>query len=401
MVKVESRSARTGTTGRRFIALDGLRGIAALVVVVFHYTMGYGTFLLAPDFLSATPLHLFWDGSAAVSLFFVLSGFVLSHGYLAAGSEQPFHPGRFYLSRVLRLLMPYAVTFLLSAFCVHYLFSYQATDPKGQIIFFFIEWIKAAALPVPALLQDGLLHEPAIEYSVVPQAWTLSVELYLSLLFPLLIVLMRRVEPLFIAILLLLPIYHCLPIRHPYPLMTTGIVHFMLGIMLARYRERLADLSLLRSVWSRAAFLVFGVLCLSVRHVINTPLNIFYGHSMTLWDISAFGSFIVIWAGLVSAPFQRLLCMSWIQWLGRVSYSLYLIHMLVLYLLLPRLLHLGNSWGLAGPVAWLFGLAGAILLSLAFAEFFYRTVEHPFTRLARWVARRDAEARPAPLEAVS
>lgn len=404
MAKTDSRNishanaaAGVNGAGQRVVGLDGLRGIAALVVVVFHYTMGYGTFAPAPGFFSMTPLHLFWDGSAAVSLFFVLSGFVLSYGYLGAGDERQFHVGRFYLSRALRLLMPYVGAFLISAVCVHYLFSHRATDPVGRVPMFFIEWIKAASLPVSDLLLDGVLHRPDIVYSVVPQAWTLSVELYLSLLFPLLMLLIRRAEPLFVAIILLLPVHHYFLGYNPYPLLTVGIVHFMLGMMLARNRERLADIPLLRSAWGRASFFILGVVCLSARHVINAPLKVFNPFGMTLWDVSAFGSFIVVWAALISAPFQRLLCLPWMQWLGRVSYSLYLIHMLVLYLLVPRLLELGNSSGLTGPAAWLFGLGAAIVLSLALAEIFYRAIEHPCTHLARRIAKRRAGGAPVAL----
>ena len=52
----------------RFDALDGLRGIAAFAVVIYHYTQHNG-------------LH--WLGGAwvAVDLFFVLSGFVIAHSY--------------------------------------------------------------------------------------------------------------------------------------------------------------------------------------------------------------------------------------------------------------------------------------------------------------------------------
>ena len=403
MLKIGSGSARYAESiatrvvaAPRLTALDGLRGIAALVVVAFHYTVGYGTPLLVQTYFAATPLHLLWDGAAAVSLFFVLSGFVLSYGYLRTGNEQLLCLGCFYLSRILRLLMPYAIAFLLSALCVRYFFSYQITDPQGQVGFFFIEWIKAASMPMRSLLMNGMLHKPAIAYSVMPQAWTLSVELYLSLIFPLLIMLIRRAELLFVGILLLLPVYHYLPINHPYPLMTSGVVHFMLGMMLARHRENLANLSLVRSAWRRSLFLIIGVVCLSVRHVINIPMQLFNPFGVTVWDIAAFGAFIIVWMALVSVPFRRLLCLPWIQWLGRISYSLYLLHFLVLYLLVPKVLHVGNVLGVVGSAAWLFGLIAALLFSLVLAQCFYWAVEHPFTRLARLAAK--ARDKTSPIE---
>lgn len=383
-------------TGQRLIALDGLRGISALMIVLFHYKVGYGAPLLVDALISTTPLYFLWNGPAAVSLFFVLSGFVLSYGYLKASGEQLLCLNCFYLSRAFRLLMPYAVAFLLSAFCVHYLFSYLVTDPGGRVLFFFGTWIDASAMPVRSLLMDGLLYRPGIVYSVVPQAWTLSVELYLSLLFPLLVMLARRAEWLFVGIILLIPVYHYLPFNHPYPLMTSGLLHFMLGMLLARYRHSLANLSLLRSAWHRWIFLIIGLVCLSVRELINVPLKVFSPFGVTVWDISAFGAFVIVWAALVSVPFQRFLCMSWIQWLGRISYSFYLLHFLVLYLLVPRVLQAGNALGIVGPTAWLLGLAAALVLSLVLAQCFYWAVEQPFTGLARRVAKaRDKTRRVA------
>jgi len=385
-VRRTDERAIAAETVPRLIALDGLRGIAALVVVVFHYSVGYGAPLpgqAGPEIL----WHLLWEGPAAVSLFFVLSGFVLSYGYLRQGSQQPLSLRSFYLARIIRILMPYALAFLISAFCVHYLFSYRMTDPKGQVQFFLTEWIKASSMPFESLLMNGMLHKPAIVYSVMPQAWTLSVELYLSLLFPLLIVLIRRAELLFVGILLLVPVYNYLPFKNPYPLMMTGLFHFMLGMMLARYRDCLTSLSLMRSAWRRWLFLIFGIACWDVREVINIPMRIFHPFSMTLWDISAFGAFTVVWAALISMPFQRLLCLPTIQWLGRISYSVYLLHFVVLYLLVPWLLVLGNALGITGSAAWSLGLAAAVLLSLALGQCFYSAVERPFTRLARLAAK--------------
>ena len=64
----------------RLVYLDSLRGLAALSVVFGHYWGSYSS----PEFIKAidsTPLSFFYNGSGAVSLFFVLSGYVISKNY--------------------------------------------------------------------------------------------------------------------------------------------------------------------------------------------------------------------------------------------------------------------------------------------------------------------------------
>ena len=60
--------------------LDAMRGLAAFSVVLFHLftTIRFGYLSELRPHLVVFPLRIFWDGAAAVSLFFVLSGFVLS-----------------------------------------------------------------------------------------------------------------------------------------------------------------------------------------------------------------------------------------------------------------------------------------------------------------------------------
>lgn len=75
----------------RICSLDGLRGLAALAVVAFHYTGG--------------GLHRLLPGGQFVTLFFILSGLVLSIAPLRVGTGSYDWP-RYQLRRIVRLAVP-------------------------------------------------------------------------------------------------------------------------------------------------------------------------------------------------------------------------------------------------------------------------------------------------------
>src|SRR5205814_1190229 len=102
-----------GDQAPRARGLDGLRGLAALVVVVHHclltsptlaraYLPGHRALGPGAAALTYSPLHLFWAGSEAVIVFFVLSGFVLT---LAVSGDRADWL-RYYPRRMLRLYVP-------------------------------------------------------------------------------------------------------------------------------------------------------------------------------------------------------------------------------------------------------------------------------------------------------
>ncbi len=91
---------RTKVAPPRFVGLDGLRGIAALCVMAYHFTQG--------------GMGLFPSAPTAVDLFFALSGFVIAHTYeprLAAGLA----PRRFMALRLIRLYPLYFAGTVLGA----------------------------------------------------------------------------------------------------------------------------------------------------------------------------------------------------------------------------------------------------------------------------------------------
>jgi peptidoglycan/LPS O-acetylase OafA/YrhL len=103
---------------RRYAQLDGLRGVAALIVVLAHYVLAFqpamyfgsvlgnrASFAAALP-LARSPLTLFWQPELAVAVFFVLSGFVLAAGLRA----RPAPLAELVLRRWLRLTIPIVVT---------------------------------------------------------------------------------------------------------------------------------------------------------------------------------------------------------------------------------------------------------------------------------------------------
>jgi len=99
------------TTGRRIPELDGLRGIAILMVLFFHFTPASG-----PLFFLA---HVFQTGWGGVDLFFVLSGYLIT-GILIHSVSKPHYYRNFIVRRTLRIFPLYYTCMVLYAFLTYY-----------------------------------------------------------------------------------------------------------------------------------------------------------------------------------------------------------------------------------------------------------------------------------------
>ena len=115
----------------RLRGLDGVRGVAAAMVVVHHLALSGGwlsdPFATQPNVSSGferamtyTPLHLVWAGGEAVFVFFVLSGYVL------AGTDisTPRRTAGFVGKRFVRLYVPAAAAIVLAT-------AQHALDPPA------------------------------------------------------------------------------------------------------------------------------------------------------------------------------------------------------------------------------------------------------------------------------
>jgi peptidoglycan/LPS O-acetylase OafA/YrhL len=115
------RTSKNITSGRaksKDLPLEALRGIAALIVVFNHSVAGFlpQCYGYIPSLSSAkmqgSVLYIFFNGAAAVSLFFVLSGYILTRRFFASGETRSLMKGA--VKRWPRLAGPVFVTTLAS-----------------------------------------------------------------------------------------------------------------------------------------------------------------------------------------------------------------------------------------------------------------------------------------------
>jgi peptidoglycan/LPS O-acetylase OafA/YrhL len=185
-----------------------MRAVAALLVVIFHYGCTVFPFSLQE--------HFFRRGNLAVSFFFVLSGFVMYWSY----SDKQIAYRDFLKKRIARIWPLYVFAILLALSYPVYL--YATTDYTGQP-----GLLKSVVLNI-SLLQAYI---PGYALSVNSPGWSLSVEMFFYMLFPLLIMWARRDAKQFVkfawVFFILSQLLHIWLVRYLQPVYPSAVHEFI------------------------------------------------------------------------------------------------------------------------------------------------------------------------------
>lgn len=390
---------------QRFRALDGLRGIAALVVLIHHSVLLYPAMFatyqgVAPVTGSAmwwathTPLKLFTAGGEAVVVFFVLSGFVLTLPVLKPRGVDWM---AYYPQRVLRLGIPVLASILLA--CVWILASNQTPHAGNS------EWVslysmhpldwKAVVRTMDLINNSFTLNNPL---------WSILWEMLFSLALPLVVglaLLFRRRWYFGIAgviALVWLGLHDgALSLQH----MPDFFVGALIAVLLPRIRglaERVSARRLEHIVWP--VVLAGSLLVLILTWLVGPLPSRFAFVSEGFLALQPLAAGLIVIVCIVWPPVARLLMMKPVQWAGTISFSLYLVHA-------PIVIFSRYAFA-ALPLPAV--IAIAIAQSLVVAVAFYWAVEsraHAWSRrvgarVSAVYARRDDNLVPAaPIDAKS
>jgi peptidoglycan/LPS O-acetylase OafA/YrhL len=368
-------------TDSRLQFLEGIRGITALYVVIFHVVLGFVT--KPDDWLGKVIFRALAFGHEAVAIFITLSGFCLTLAVmktqrLLPDSEWTLDLRRFAVRRARRILPPYyaalAFSLLLSALAPPLRLGQTGTIwDHSQPIF------SAASISSHVLLVHNFFSK--LKMTINGPLWSVATEWQIYILFALVL----------------------FPVRRRFGILGVLGVAVALGFAPLWWVPEVS-----RSVvsWYAVLFVLGMLTCLGSLGGPNTERRIFLALPLpvlsliTTLGVAVFGlgfagtwfqfqpladvlvglSTALVLGSLISAPpnswvdgVRRLLESPPLVKLGRMSYSLYLTHLPIVALVMLPLRSV-----MVGPWLLLISILLAVSASLAFGALFFRWIERPF-----------------------
>lgn len=365
-------------SARHIPELDGVRGLAILMVLMYHFRHGFPPILLSFD---RSVLRLGWSG---VDLFFVLSGFLIS-GILLDTMEYRKYYLSFYGRRILRIFPLYLIAvFAYFRLVVPLAAHYGHPIPSGgaREIWF---WLHASNFPASQAYQEKYL----------PHFWSLSVEEQFYLVWPLILRQIRRnwFIPLCVGIVLLSTGLRFAYIHTPYrgedlyrftPFRLDGLAVGGLVAMLVRNPQFVAW-ARQNGKWLVSAILMFLAAAIYMGGGLgrdSVPMQTF-GYTAFALTYGCLVCAAYLMAGTGSA-LPSVLRNPTLRAFGKYSYAIYILHF---PLTIATTAILGRTAYLSQPfrvILWTLCFAGGIGISFFLGYLSWNLLEKHCLALKKW-----------------
>jgi peptidoglycan/LPS O-acetylase OafA/YrhL len=343
----------------RLASLDGLRGLAA-VIVAFGY---HGQILFDPAIFPDGGLGLLVNwlhtyGWTMVDLFFVLSGYIFAHVYVHDHALKTAKgQGDFAVARFARLYPLHFFMLLVAAIVYH-------TVPQDDAIRFAAHLVMAQALVAP------------VGESFVGPSWSISVEIFCYLLFTAAAFFGRR----WLTAISILAVSGagfilCIGGVEAAPTVTTGLARGLLGFFVGQLLWQV------RGVMDKIPTLLLGGGVAGGLALVSGPSGPVLPLTLLAWPCL-----------LMCAMRMQLFASAPAVWLGDRSYAIYLSHIIFI-----DVLFILGTFDFTSDPRLLGVLYIALMLSvLAVADMLYRRLERPARDAIRsWHSERQAGMMPA------
>jgi peptidoglycan/LPS O-acetylase OafA/YrhL len=336
-------------TANRFHAIDCLRGCLAIAVVFHHLVINYQYYQTGDWALTPSRLNTFL-GRGSVAFFFMITAFLFWSR--AINEEGRLDTFRFYVSRLRRMVPMYLLSAGLVVVTALALTHFRLHESLLELSRHIVAWI---FFTIPGAPNINTFGQTSLINTVL---WSLVYEWKFYLIFPLLAIFARGRAQWYLAAMTALCIWFY---------SESQLEWFFFGGCVAAVLTRVEFVRKVAAGWVGS---IVVVACL-VATVEWQPLVY-----SCIGAVLLFVPFVVFASGNSMFGFLTFRAM---RLLGVLSYSIYLLHNFVLFLLSRLVNHYVSVGALPERLYWVMG-AFVLLLTVAIAAMTYRFIEHPYLR---------------------
>lgn len=372
----------------KILSVESIRGVACFVVLISHLSLTFFPYLHAFDgeadpalypiqaLLHELPLGFLFSGTSAVFVFFVLSGYILTKVALknGGGVKRVVLMG---VKRYPRLMIPALTSCLIAYFCF-YFFSLD----KAHLSNWINQYGNEDSYSLVGAIRSGLLDVFFLSgWSVYnPVLWTMKVELFGSF-----IVYALCLNRITLKAPLLLPVCFLITLAATYAGYLwieygLGLIAFYGGYLMGIYGKVISR----KLAW---ILLLIGIYFSGVHNTSWSYLFLYELLSEKAYQICNFLSgFFIVYAIIFNEEFNNWFSNKIAVFMGKVSFSVYLIHMPVIstvgVLLFNGIYSITGLYVIAALLASLLSIAIIYLLAIVF----YQQVDYRGMKISSAVA---------------
>lgn len=346
------------TPSSRYVFVDAVRGLAALSVVLFH---------LGRDFLGADILHF---GKHGVTVFFVISGFVIARSLDDKVVTGRF-VGVFMLRRSVRLDPTYWVCLALAMLVLWV---------PSKIFAYSVSMASLADIGLHMVYLQDLAQVPPINIVFWTLCYEIQFYLVLCLIFFVVEAFSRRYQS---------TDHRVMRVRFLVPIFMASLL-WPLGLQSWFFSQTMPGLFI--DLWYLFLLGVFAYLAMTNKlalYVLFFAVILLLIYADSLAAVIGAGAAITFWLVGRLEKLRVWLRWRWLQFLGLISYSLYLSHDIVGIYLRDTGLHLAKKYLNLSSDSFVFcWVLLCIAFCIVFAYGLYKMVEKPTHELSRRIGRQ-------------
>lgn len=387
-----SEKVKINSEDKKLLSIEGLRGILAIIVVINHFILLFCPIVFSGSFdlndfvnnatsfkmlLANSPLNVFMNGHFAVCVFFGISGYVLTLNYKNTNNTKVLQKS--IVKRYFRLAIPVLATCLLIyiLFLLHSFVkaNYPTGDSSldfGQSLFknnlSFFEMVKMALFDVPVSGNNQYL----------PVLWTIQIEFLGALILFSFLLFTHNLESKWIYGLIIIGVCAII-LKYYAPIL-------FIGSLTCIYEEKLKKTFKNNFI---KLLLLFGFLYFAGIPNISKEANAHTIYSFTnhiKFNVYPYfhnlATACLLMLIVSSNKLEKILSFKYLAQLGKLSFSVYLLHLPILYCLGTYLMR-ANNGKINMFVLFLICFSVVIAVSIVFYKFIDKTAISSSNKLAK------------------